>query len=293
MTFSNLKKNLILKKNNLIYELNKEPIRRILDEELTRPSTIRQLYELLYAIHDRTPIDRAKLIEFRNLSIYERPFREKEPLVSIRVPTYNKAKILSEKTIPSFLNQTYKNFEIVIVGDCCTDDTEERLKKFRDKRIHFYNFPYRGLYPQDPLNRWRVAGTLPANEALQISRGLWITPCDDDDEFLPNHIEHLLKKAQKERLELVYAKALSMDIKSGKKKVIGVFPPAHGSYSYNTALFHHGLKFFEYDLTAWTVEEPGDWNLCRRMMQAGVRMGFVDEIVTKINFINPREKIKT
>ena len=122
------------------------------------------------------------------------------------------------------------------------------------------------------------------NEATQMSKGLWIAPCDDDDEFLPDHVEKLLKKAQKERLELVYGKAVSVNAKTGKEKEYGAFPPQFGNYSFQTALFHYGLKFFEYDLTAWAVEEPGDWNLCRRMMQAGVKMGFVDGVVTRIIF---------
>ena len=282
---SDIRKKIRDVKNNFVYRVFGETFRRVLDEESRRPGTLRKLYELMYEMHSRTYLDRPKLIELRNSSSYQKPFKARNPLVSIRVPTYNRSKILTQKTIPSFLNQTYKNIEIVVVGDHCTDDTEERIKKIKDKRVKFYNLPYRGMYPQDMVNLWRVASTLPANEGLQLSNGLWIAPCDDDDEFLPNHIETLLKKAQKEKLEFVYGKALAINVKTGKKqREIGVFPPQHGGYSPHTALFHHGLKFFEYDLTAWVVEEPGDWNQCRRMMQAGVKMGFVDEIVTKINY---------
>lgn len=282
---SGIRKRIRDAKDNLIFRLFGNTFQNVLEEEYKKTGNFRKLYELMYSLHSRTYLDRPKLIELRNSAGYLKPFNTKEPLVSIRVPTYSRAKILTERTIPSFLNQTYKNIEVVIVGDHCVDDTEERMKKIKDKRVRFYNLPYRGLYPQDPVNLWRVASTLPLNEAMQMSKGLWIAPCDDDDEFLPNHIETLLKKAQKEQLEFVYGKALAINTKTGKKhREIGVFPPQHGGYSPHTAIFHHGLKFFEYDLTAWVVEEPGDWNQCRRMMQAGVRMGFVDEIVTRINY---------
>ncbi len=40
------------------------------------------------------------------------------------------------------------------------------------------------------------------------------------------------------------------------------------------------LRFFEYNPKSWMLNEPGDWNLCRRMLEAGVRMGSIDQIVT-------------
>lgn len=275
-----------------VYKAIDDPVRRLLDEEFERPGRLRQLYEMLYAIHSNAYFDRSKLVELRNSKNYLVPFDAKEPLVSIRVPTLNRAKILTERTIPSFLNQSYKNIEIVIVGDHCTDDTEERIKKMNNKKIKFYNLPYRGLHPTDPMNLWRVAGSLPANEALQLTTGQWISPCDDDDEYYPNHIEDLLKEAKAKKMELVYGNALSMDIYSKKTKKIGIFPPDFGSYSYNASIFHQGLKFFEYDPTAWVVGEVQDWNLCRKMMQAGVKIGYIDKLVTKINFAHYKKRIK-
>lgn len=71
-----------------------------------------------------------------------------EPLVSVLIPTYNRAKILVERTIPSVLKQTYQNFEIIIVGDHCADDQVEILNNLNDKRIKFCNLPNRGNYPK-------------------------------------------------------------------------------------------------------------------------------------------------
>ncbi len=49
---------------------------------------------------------------------------EESPLVSVYTPTYNRAKILMERAVPAVLGQSYKNIEYVIIGDCCTDETE-------------------------------------------------------------------------------------------------------------------------------------------------------------------------
>ena len=58
----------------------------------------------------------------------------KNELVSIIMPTYNCAKFINE-TIKSVLNQTYENWELVIVDDCSNDNTEEVVVSFNDKRI--------------------------------------------------------------------------------------------------------------------------------------------------------------
>ena len=52
-----------------------------------------------------------------------------EPLISVIIPTYNRALILTERTIPSVLRQSYQNFELLIIGDHCTDNTEDSLKR--------------------------------------------------------------------------------------------------------------------------------------------------------------------
>lgn len=272
------------------YSVTKDPIQRIIDEEFERPGRLRQLHDVLYANYFNPKVDRDKLLKLRQSPDYLTAFKSKGPLVSVRIATYNRAKVLTEKTIPSILNQTYQNFEVIIVGDNCTDETEEKINKINDERIKFFNLSYRGPYPSNGMNLWRVGGTYPMNEAAARCAGEWIAPLDDDDEFKERHIERLLEKAQKEKLELCYGKIERIDATKNEKKIIGDFPPALGSFSLNASIYHSGLSFFELDPLAWVFEEPGDWNLCKRMMYANVKMGFLDEVVTKINFVEPRKK---
>ena len=56
--------------------------------------------------------------------------------VSVITPTYNRGEILKE-TIQSVLNQTYQNFEYIIVDDGSTDNTKEIVQSFQDKRIKY------------------------------------------------------------------------------------------------------------------------------------------------------------
>ena len=204
----------------------------------------------------------------------------KNPLISIRIPTYNRSKILTERTIPSVLKQTYQNFEIIIVGDNCTDNTEELLKKFDDKRIKFYNLPVRGKYPTNPYNRWMVAGVVPANKAIELCSGDWIAPLDDDDEFSEKHLEILLNYALEYDYEMVYG-IVEMEREPGKWKNLGSYPLMHSEICHLSVLYHAKLNFLKYDINAWKYVEPADWNMWRRMKQAGVRIGFINKIVGK------------
>lgn len=202
------------------------------------------------------------------------------PLVSVLIPTYNRANILVERAIPSVLNQTYQNFEIIIVGDGCASEQIEILNTLKDKRIKFYNLPNRGNYPKKPHDRWMVAGTIPRNKAIELCSGEWIAPLDDDDEFSNDHIETLLNFAINNNFEMVYGK-VKMEIKNDKWIELGSYPLKLGQISHLAVLYHSKVKFLKYDVDAWKYGEPADWNMWRRMKEAGVKIGFVDKVVGK------------
>ncbi len=91
------------------------------------------------------------------------------PKVSCCVATYNRSQLLVERCIASIQRQTYSNWELIVVGDHCTDDTADVIAKLGDARIRFENLPVRGPYPEDPRKRWMVAGTFAMNKALSLA----------------------------------------------------------------------------------------------------------------------------
>lgn len=204
--------------------------------------------------------------------------RQEYPLVSVLIATYNRGKLLTERTIPSVLNQTYQNFEIIIVGDHCTDNTDKLIKDLGDKRIRFYNLPKRGEYPLNPEDRWRVAGVIPRNKALEMCSGDWIATLDDDDEFSRDHIEVLLNFAIEHDLEMVYGK-VEMEIQKNKWIELGSYPLKCGKISHIAAIYSSKLKFIKYDINSWKYMEPADWNFWRRIKGAGAKIGFIDQVV--------------
>ena len=201
---------------------------------------------------------------------------ETEPLVTIRVATYHRPEWIA-RAIESCLAQTYERVEVLVVGDCCTPETAAIVRGFHDSRLRFENLPARGLYPTERMARWRVAGTVPANAALLLARGAWITACDDDDEFTPDHVEVLLREARARRLEMVYSRA-NMEVHAGRWELLGSPPLREGHVTQGSVLYSLGLRFLRFSTTCWRREQPADWNLWSRMEAIGVRTGFVDAV---------------
>jgi glycosyltransferase involved in cell wall biosynthesis len=203
-----------------------------------------------------------------------------EPLVTVMIPTWNRAELLTTRTLPSVLSQTYRNWEAVVVGDACTDDTPARIAALGDPRIRFFNLPERGTYPEDPLTRWMVAGTAPANRALELSRGQWVAYLDDDDVFTADHLEVLLSFARETRAEFVFGTGEFQRAPEEWLR-IGSLPPTPGNVMHSSVLYRAYLRFLRYDVEAWRESIGGDAHLWGRMARLGVRIEHVDRLVCK------------
>ncbi len=220
---------------------------------------------------------RAGLTALRRADAYEAVFELERPLVSVPIATYNAAELLVERAIPSVQAQTYTEWEIVVVGDGCTDDTADRIEALADPRIRFVNLPFRTLDADDARERWLVSGSAPQNLAVELSGGEWLAPLDDDDEFLPDHLEVLLGLARTRRAELAYGKIVRPD---GHEHFAA--PPAPEQIGMQAVLYLRSLAMvFEWDTRSWVLDEPADWNLIRRMREAGVLMAATDVPVTR------------
>lgn len=94
------------------------------------------------------------------------------PLISIIIPTFNRAHLISE-TLDSVQNQTYENWECIIVDDGSDDDTEDIVQKYIDSDSRF-------SYHTRPSNR-AAGGNAARNFGFQISKGKYINWLDSDD----------------------------------------------------------------------------------------------------------------
>lgn len=115
----------------------------------------------------------------------------KNPLVSVVIPNYNYEKYLGE-CINSVLNQSYRNFEIIVIDDGSTDSSLKLLLNYSDK-IHLYRTPNFGA----PSAR---------NLAMLYAKGDLIAFLDADDKWLPEKLELQVSKLTANKLDLVYCK---------------------------------------------------------------------------------------
>lgn len=101
---------------------------------------------------------------------------ENKDLVSIIMPSYNTAAFIA-KSIECVLVQTYDNWELIIVDDCSTDDTDMVVAVYTDSRIRYLK------------NEKNSGAAVSRNRALQEARGRWIAFLDSDDLWLPEKLE--------------------------------------------------------------------------------------------------------
>lgn len=208
---------------------------------------------------------------------WEEPDDEPEPLVTIRIATYNRSEALADVALPAALRQTYERVEVLVVGDGTDAATDRLMAGVRDPRVRYVNLPRQGLYPADPRLRWRVSGSQPMNAALLLARGAWIAPSDDDDEVTDDHVEVLLRAAKAQRAELVHSLTQTR-FADGSTGVLGHPELRVGQVTHGSVLYSMGLRFLRYSETCHLIPEPHDWNLWRRMCDLGVRVGFCDRV---------------
>lgn len=226
------------------------------------------------------------LNEIRGSVAYESAYSEVEPLVTVRIASFLKTRELMDITLPSVFAQSYQRFEVVIVNDGPNPNTREAIERLGDSRVRYEEFPARNSYPDDQHARWMVAGSPGMNRAASLGRGSWIAPLDDDDAFTPNHIEALLTTARETKSELVYGALIQRNTINGNEALIWSDPPSIGQFSFQAAMYNAALgTVFSYDTESWLVDEPGDWNLIRRMSAAGVSMTAITDVVAIVNHI--------
>jgi glycosyltransferase involved in cell wall biosynthesis len=110
------------------------------------------------------------------------------PFFSIIIPLYNRERTIS-RAIDSILNQTFQDFELIIVDDCSTDNSAIKVQEYQlqDSRIK---------YIKNEINQERC---ISRNKGIQIASGRYICFLDSDDYHLSFHLETFYRKIQEEK----------------------------------------------------------------------------------------------
>jgi GT2 family glycosyltransferase len=211
-------------------------------------------------------------IYFRKLATYAtdlsmaRPSLHAAAPVSVIVRTQRRPRLLAE-ALASLANQTFKDFEVVVVNDG-GDDVSALL----DRLAPYLNIRY--------LRHTKAKGRTPAlNAGIDAARGAWLTYLDDDDIVYPSHLE-LLYSAADEEHDVVYShmnKALRWVHENGDEQLLALEPFGVFDFSSRELLVQNHLPIQSLLHTAKALADVGgfdetmdvleDWDLLMRLAQ--------------------------
>jgi glycosyltransferase involved in cell wall biosynthesis len=208
----------------------------------------------------------------------------RSPEISVVMPVYNGEKFLKE-AIESILNQTYKDFEFLIVYDESTDDTLSIIQEFQkqDERVVL-------VYGDGE----RIIGAL--NKGIEKSKGKYIARMDADDISLSTRFEKQIIHMKGSELDICGGHSLLID-SDGTINGIGVMPRSHDlcglSMMFRVPFPHPGVMIRKSFLTDHSLEygqskyrTAEDFDMWVRMFSAGAKFGNIDDIVIQYRVLN-------
>ena len=194
------------------------------------------------------------------------------PAVSVVIPTYNWSAAL-RCALRSVLLQTVQDFEVLVVGDGCTDDSESVVAAFNDDRLRWHNLE-RNYGSQWAANDY-------ANER---ATGRWIAYLGHDDIWYPTHLEAILRAGERESADVVTSTMILFGPDdSGVRGIAGLFPTgAYGpkdfvppsAFAHTREMYGDGVRWRDPDLIAL----PVDAAFLADMAATGRRFATTDEL---------------
>lgn len=195
------------------------------------------------------------------------------PKISVITTTHNRAKTLKQ-TIHSVLNQSFRDFELIVVNDASTDDTKKVLNNIIDERLvvinRAENFGHDGR---------------PKNEGILKARGEYITFLDDDDIYYPDALKVLYKYAIHTKADVVYGDYLN-NIKGKMRPGWSVHFDVQTLSKMNFISMCVAMvkkdKVIEIGGFDETIPQFKDWNLWLRLQKNNAIFAHIPIIITEV-----------
>ena len=192
------------------------------------------------------------------------------PRISVLMPTHNRADVVG-LAIASVLAQTETDFELLVVGDGCTDGTADVVQGFDDPRIRWFDLPKAPYF-----------GYANRNVALKEAKGELIGFAAHDDLLFPDHLELLAQAISDTDADWIYSRPLWVSTDGvivpfctnlENEDELEVFLDRRNSIPANCVL-HRASCFEKVGYWPEDVERAADWVLWCRIIEAGNRERF-------------------
>lgn len=167
------------------------------------------------------------------------------PVVSIVMATYNRPDVL-RYAIKSVIWQTYTNWELIVIGDACSESTKNVIDTFDNTKIKYHNFE-ENFGEQSGPNNW----------GIKNAKGKYIAFLNHDDLWFPDHLEKMLNSAKLSNADVYYS--MSLTFRNDDSVFIGSYTP--GS-KYTPKLFVPASCWF---VKRSTFDMVGKWRSFREI----------------------------
>ena len=153
------------------------------------------------------------------------------PFFSVVIPTHTRSALLAQ-AIQSVLSQTFTDFELIVVDDHSTDETQKQLAHYDDPRLTYL------------LNDHSRGGAGARNAGIARAQGQWIAFLDDDDVWLPQKLAQQYQKIKSVTAEigLVYTGYATYDFQRGR--ILREFRPQKEGWLLNDLLYENYITGF-------------------------------------------------
>ncbi len=206
--------------------------------------------------------------------------RAQEPLVSVIIPAYNAAVFIGE-TLTSVFDQTYSNYEVIVVNDGSADmdELEKVLAPFRDRLIY--------------LEQENKGPSAARNNAIGKARGEFVAFLDSDDTWLPNYLEEQIKLIRSEPAsDMVYSDALLFGDGPLSGRRFMECAPSVGPVTFESLLLYQTSVITSGTVVRrQSVIDAGlfderfirceDFDLWIRLAHRGARIGFQEQVLAR------------
>lgn len=156
----------------------------------------------------------------------------KMPFFSVIIPVYNKEKFI-EKTLQSVLNQTFSDFEVIVINDGSTDESENKILDIKDDRINCFTKKNEGV-------------AIARNFGILKATGSFICFLDADDYWYPNFLSVMKSYIEKLPTQKVFASAIEIETKKNK------FPAQYSIPKNNDYQIVNFFEASQYESVLWT-----------------------------------------
>lgn len=202
-----------------------------------------------------------------------------DPLVTVLLPVYNGGEYL-KYSVKSILEQTYKDFEFLIVNDCSTDDSLGRIKAFNDRRIVVSS------------NAQNLGQTRSLNIGLRLAKGKYIARMDTDDIAFPHWLERQLGFIERNpEYTVVSTKVAAIDSRNRITRILN--SPSSQNIILKSLVaspINHVGSLFRKDII---LDQGGydenfkiaaDYDLWSRLLRKKYRLASTDKVLVAVRF---------